>query len=146
MRMAARALFARTGGRRPTWRWGVSAIAVLCLLGQTATLADRMLVQHATCAEHGESVHVAAGAGVSSGPARGAEKPALAAAVVEEGEQHEHCAAAHTRSATPQLVPEGIVGQLSPGQVDLPARDAVPTPAVAAYVIAPKTSPPRTAS
>lgn len=143
--MVIRGQRARTGGRRPSWRWGVSAIALLCLLGQTSALAHRVLVQHVTCAEHGESIHVSP-ASAAAVPARGVEPPAFAATVVEEAERHEHCAAADTRGATPRLVPDETAGPVPAGALVPPARASGVGPAVAAYVIAPKTSPPRTAS
>jgi hypothetical protein len=144
--MSSRGLLARTGGRRPPWRWRVSAIALLCLLGQTSTLAHRLLVQHATCTEHGESVHVTAVVSVSPAPTGGTEQPAFGTAVVEEADQHEHCSAADTRGATPRLFPDQAAESLPSHPVALPPRDADLGSAVAAYLIAPKTSPPRTVS
>jgi hypothetical protein len=144
--MSSPGFVARTGGRFPTRRWGVSAIALLCLLGQTSTLAHRLLVQHAACAEHGDSVHVAAAVNVSPARTRGAEQPAFDAAVVEEADQHEQCAAADTSGATPRWLPEQARDLLPSRPLAEPSREAELGSAVAAYLIAPKTSPPRTAS
>lgn len=145
MPMSTRGHFERPRGRRPTWGWGVSAIALLCLLGQTSALMHQVLVQHATCAEHGESVHVAAPTRAAAGAAV-AEQPGFDVAVVEEAERHEHCAGADTRGATPRLVPDQAGELVPPRALAPPSLATVLVPAVAAYVIAPKTSPPRTAS
>src|SRR5512147_2416010 len=98
---------ASAAGRRLAWRGHVIVVAVACLLGQTSTLIHRTLVQHATCAEHGESVHVSATAhafpllvGAT------AEQSGLTAAVAEEADLHEHCAAADSRASAPRLAPD----------------------------------------
>jgi hypothetical protein len=149
--MRASRLIARVHGQRAAWRWRVSTVALLCLLGQTSALVHRVLVQHATCAEHGESVHVAASSapvapapGSERGP--GAEQSLLAGAALDEADQHEHCAVADPRSTTPRLSPMEAHQALEPRAHALPAIDAARAAVVAPYVIAPKTSPPRAAS
>lgn len=131
--------------RRLAWRGRVILVAVACLLGQASTLAHRALVQHAVCAEHGESVHVAA-AGPASPAVPSAREASLRAALVDEGDQHEHCAAADSRASIPRLTPDAASEQVHSRSVALLATEAGLRVAVPPYLIAPKTSPPRHAS
>jgi hypothetical protein len=138
---------ASAGGRRLAWRGHLIVVAVACLLGQTSTLVHRTLVQHVTCAEHGDTVHVSA-------PARPlpllasatVEGPGLTAAVAEEADLHEHCAAADSRSAAPRLAPDRALEAVPAQARTIPCAEADLRPAVASYLIAPKTSPPHAAS
>ena len=144
------------GGRRLAWRGRVVVVALACLLGQTSALMHRVLVQHATCAEHGESVHVAAASGPSSragaasqgdqGDQGDSQRSVLSAALVEDADQHEHCAAADSRSSTPRLVPDRTFEPVPVRTFTLLATDAGLRSDVASYLIAPKTSPPHAAS
>lgn len=138
-------LCAGAGRRRQAWRGRVILVAVVCLLGQASTLAHRFLVQHATCAEHGDSVHVAA-AGSALPGASFAREAGLRAALVDEGDQHEHCAAADSRASAPRLTPDPACEQVHSRCVALLATEAGLRVAVPPYLIAPKTSPPRHAS
>jgi hypothetical protein len=146
--MSSSGLFARARGRRAAWRSSVPVVALLALVGQTSALLHRALVQHATCAEHGESVHLAAVANPSvSLPGMGAEHPDLSAAVDETvPDHHEHCAAADTRSPATRLVPDRCTQLLPAGTAPVAVCDQAVGTAVASYLIAPKTSPPRSAS
>lgn len=134
---------AGAGRRRLPWRGHVVAVAIACLLGQVSTMAHRALVQHATCAEHGESVHVVAAPMVAA-PASG--EAALQVALADEGDQHEHCAAGDSRASAPRLVPDPASEQVCSRTFTLLATEAGLRAAVPPYLIAPKTSPPRRAS
>jgi len=147
--MSPPGLFARTARRPAARRWCVPAVALLALLGQTSALLHRALVQHATCAEHGESVHVAAAANAPVGLFAGAaEQSDLSAPIDGEAasDHHEHCAAADSRSSTTRLVPDRCTPLLAAGTVAVPVRDEAGGTALATYLLAPKTSPPRRAS
>lgn len=134
------------------WRLGVAAIACACLLGQVSALAHRVLVRHVTCAEHGESVHLGSvsgdGARQGSSLDRGVPEPVprIADSSTVAADDHEHCSVLVFRSLTPRSQPDQALG---PGPIflglDLP-RDAVLGPVIAPYLVAPKTSPPRSAS
>jgi hypothetical protein len=135
------------GGSRRRASWLAVLVAPLCLIGQFSGIAHNLLVQHATCAEHGELVHTA---GLQQTDGVGSAVPADAAvrgsapgeAVEEHG--HDHClAVAHGR---------GHIGLQSAGAaVSLDATppalgsvtdgDAVAV-SVALYRLAPKNSPP----
>lgn len=138
----------RPRGRRAAWRGFAPAVALLALLGQTSALLHRALVQHATCAEHGESVHVAAAANTPVPAFSLGEDHADLSAPADEvsADHHEHCAAADNRAATTRLVPDQSTALLPAGALTTPMHAAAPGTAVAAYLIAPKTSPPRSAS
>jgi len=126
----------------------VGFAASLCLLGQFSGVAHNLLVQHATCAEHGEIIHTAGdhtsavGAGVDiAAEARVAGSDAAESA---EDHGHDHClAAAHRRghvglkavhaAVTADSAPKAIVA------VEVGARESV---SCALYRLAPKNSPP----
>ena len=138
---------ATAGGRRLAWRGQLVLVALMGLLGQTSTLVHRTLVQHATCAEHGESVHVSAPARpLPALAATAAAQPGLTGTVADEADQHEHCAAADSRAAAPRLAPDRAFEAVPAQTFALLSTEAGLRPSVASYLIAPKTSPPHAAS
>jgi hypothetical protein len=105
------------------------------------------VVQHATCAEHGESVHVTSPARPSPlATGAAAEQPGLTATVVDERDLHDHCAAADGRASAPRLAPDRALEAVPAGTFAFLCTEAGLRPAVASYLIAPKTSPPHAAS
>jgi hypothetical protein len=110
-----------------------------------------LLVQHATCAEHGESIHVS-DAARHENAAGVIEIGAAAQAVVlgsdagepAEGHGHEHClAVAHGRGHVGLRTVAGPVTADPPAQPFLSKETASFRPAVCAvYRLAPKNSPP----
>lgn len=138
---------ASAAGKRVAWRGHLILVALVGLLGQTSTLVHRTLVQHATCAEHGESVHVNAPARPLSVAASAAvEQPGLNATVADEADLHDHCAAADSRASTPRLAPDRAFEAVPAQTFAFLCTEAGLRPAVASYLIAPKTSPPHAAS
>lgn len=136
-------------------RVGVAAIAYVCLLAQLCAFGHRALVRHVTCAEHGESVHVAAASesdaaaasmagdrastGAAGSSARLAEAPELVA------DEHDHCSVVLSRALTAQSPIETGPAPV-PGGVGLDNPRAIaPDAGTATYLVAPKTSPPRRA-
>jgi hypothetical protein len=125
-------------------------VAVFCLFGQVSSLAHTLLVQHATCAEHGESIHVsdaarldqtAAGAGI------GFADPVVAgsdAGAPAEGHGHDHClAVAHGRGHVGLRTLTAPVTANPPVLVVVTAETANSRPASCpVYRLAPKNSPP----
>jgi hypothetical protein len=142
---------------RGTWglrgskrRLGVAVIAYACLLAQVSALAHRALVQHVTCAEHGESVHLRADTAAAVGSQATLGSFASAGWVARVGtvpvaaaDEHDHCSGAAFRNLTHRSYLDPTVG---PGPcadgVDFPSA-VVAASAVAPYRLAPKTSPPR---
>jgi hypothetical protein len=120
------------------------------LAGQASTIVHSMVVEHERCREHGELVHrvlVPGESAAADGPATGADarRPRLGAATVEE-HGHDHClsmidrrdglrppqrpALAMAATPRPPMVPAAALAR--------PVRGAL-------ILLAPKTSPPRTA-
>jgi hypothetical protein len=140
----------RSLARRPGWnaaRVRVLAIACACLLGQVSGWVHDALVQHATCLEHGESIHLrplALGA-TNDGAGHRMHETAAAPAPGSGGDEHEHCAVANARRA-PTILDTAPRFDQAPARVDAP-RPALSRPAWRdrSYLIAPKTSPPELA-
>ena len=136
----------RASFNSPSGRWAAFAIVVLCVTGQLATVAHRVLVQHVVCVEHGESVHLRA---VAPGSARAVSPTAdaLARASIADAtavgvEDHEHCSLAASRTApTTHLSVQTFVPPADDARWIAP-RLRPPGPSRAPYLVAPKTSPP----
>jgi hypothetical protein len=123
-------------------RLRVSVIALGCILGQASALVERVLVQHAVCQEHGESVHLRGVAVAGDLSATAANEPTVVASSSASADQHEHCVLAGCRSLTAQQQ------QISSVHCELIfARGRDPDglcagPIRTLYLVAPKTSPP----
>jgi hypothetical protein len=121
---------------------------VLCALAYLGSAAHFALVQHETCAEHGETIH--AGEVHAQGPAEVESSFADSriartsqAAPVSHGAEA-HCAHAFFRREAPPP-PEGVVlsAQVSPTSGVVLVADAVVPEPVERLHLAPKSSPPR---
>lgn len=131
------------------WARRLPAVAIVaaCVIGQLATLAHRVLVQHAVCVEHGESVHLRARAPAlvasagqrppSSSPLRSLDDAASVAV-----EDHEHCALAASRIVpAPHLAAQTLAPPVDDTRWLAPPTRP-PGPPSPPYLVAPKTSPP----
>ena len=128
--------------RRP----GIALVAYACLLAQVSTFAHHVLVQHVTCAEHGEAVHVAAlahSADVQSLSSSRASLPPRASGVpASVADDHDHCSIVLSSSLRAPSRPYAGVGPaVSCLPVTIPSSRVSGT-GVDTYLIAPKTSPP----
>jgi hypothetical protein len=118
-------------------------LATLLVAAQTSAWVHAAAVAHATCLEHGETIH--AGAAPSDG---GEAASGLAAPVVSDGgpaaSAHEHCAAgAVLRFRDVALAAPATIAFVPAARVPRLGDDSRATPAVAeVYRLAPKTSPP----
>ena len=140
--------------RRSTeWRLGAALVAVACLVGHLNVLAHQLLVRHATCVEHGESVHVVSPTppgpidgryGQVAPPSDRSETQATNASVFVE--EHEHCSIPLSRHLATRSAHAHVVGAGPPLVPANGLRTDVRGAVVQRYVIAPKTSPPRLAS
>lgn len=135
---------ARQSNRRGLRRWLGAIAAAIALLGQLTTTLHMAVVEHATCPEHGETVHV-----VRRNADRGPSSMALGAAHVKAASDesaHEHCAVGlqqrHRLSVSPAQ--EDRAPQPSALRARAIAGLTRP-PAIALLVLAPKNSPPRSA-
>ena len=140
--------FHRVGGTKR--RLGVVVIACACLLGQLSAFAHRALVQHVTCAEHGESIHVSAapppGSVVpSSERIRAGAVPQMDVVPLVAASDHDHCSVVLSRALVGQFHSAGGVGLLPPGNVLDSSHHIAAVSGTATYLLAPKTSPPRRA-
>lgn len=139
---------------RAAWLWPtpiwIAAFAV-ALLGQLADLAHLWVVSHATCAEHGELVHVE--------PLERALRMVPEAALEEladnghrhrhlreehssEGDEHDHCRLSTNRKRLQPDAPSAIAARYA-GEVELSAPSFLTHRAHdALYRLAPKSSPP----
>jgi len=121
------------------------------LAGQVSTIVHSMVVEHQRCREHGELVHRVLAPGESAAsdvPATGVEthRPRLGAATAGEGHGHDHCLSITNRR-------DGLRPPGRPALAIAPAPAPPMAPAVAPahcvrgalILLAPKTSPPRTA-
>lgn len=136
-------------------RFSLAVIACACLLGQVSALAHRVLVQHVTCAEHGETVHLRTGSASGAAPSANGQRAALpdgerfvsraSSLPIAVADGHDHCSVAASRSLVTQARLDGA-GRLMPclGRVDA-TGEATAGLVVATYRLAPKTSPPRRA-
>jgi hypothetical protein len=125
--------------------WLRASVAVACVLAQLAGVAHLLLVRHATCAEHGEIVHLDATHGDAGEDAPTGHAALRAADGLGEAHEHDHCVVASGRRAVAGKHDETRGVQppdppsLHPQRVDR----SVSTPsALAVYLVAPKCSPP----
>jgi hypothetical protein len=124
-----------------------TALAVVCLLGPIVAQAHMLLVQHATCAEHGELVHLDGvnGDSVGTDATASSDLTTVSSASLEDAKPHghDHCAAASARRIQapvdrPQLnLPAAASATAAPFDLDAPSGAPV-----ALYRLAPKNSPP----
>ncbi len=137
----------------------MALIACACLVAQVSALAHRVLVQHVTCVEHGESAHAhirGTGSPGEMGVADGAAssfaftsfdgwRARLTSVPALTADEHDHCSVVAFRHSRPDENPDWIPapGLCSDQVGDL--REFVAGPVVATYLVAPKTSPPRRA-
>jgi hypothetical protein len=112
---------------------------VVVLLGQASAAFHAAAVPHVTCAEHGESIHLAV-SGVAA-VAREARQTLVAATAEAEGHAHEHCGLQAPRTTTTDA-PARVGASLEPVPLCLPPCAHV-TPTLRLLSLAPKTSPPR---
>ena len=115
---------------------GAATLAAWFAAAEIASFAHEAAVRHATCAEHGESIHVGAGA-TTPAPARQRVTPGSTAAA-----DHDHCSVTPMAAGdTPDCAPT-----LSSSAAPQPSIDvippAAPPPAIALLLVAPKSSPP----
>lgn len=124
-------------------------LAMVLGLSQASTWVHAAAVSHATCLEHGDSVHAGGEAAAfddhSASPAAEAADVARATADVAVAAAHDHCASsALLRWRDVALTAPPVSAQLPPAVHATTA--AVPSPngprVAAVYVVAPKTSPP----
>jgi hypothetical protein len=119
------------------------------LLGasQAAAWLHAASVSHVTCLEHGESVHGAASATDAERQAPDADGTSRTQAAPEAAESHDHCTSgALLRWRDVALTAPATTGQLTVSERPLPrvaTHEAAPASVV--YLLAPKTSPPRSA-
>ena len=135
-------------GRAIGRRGGVALVTLACLFGQLSSLAHGVLVQHVICAEHGESIHlrsIAAGQGDSVQRLEGRVARARAALPLAEADEHDHCSLVASRNLRPQSSEDFTTGPALVGSSVLDRRELVAIPTIPAYLIAPKTSPPKAA-
>jgi hypothetical protein len=133
-------------------RLRVAAISFACLFAQMSALAHQMLVPHAKCAEHGDSVHVVldgvvdralhGALGAFQNDGADARQPVVAGGSVVDAAEHGHCSVAGFRNATIRFLHGPVLVPDAGGVSSNDRRDADSGPAVAPYVLAPKTSPP----
>ena len=138
--------------RKSSRRGIATALALSCLLGPILAHAHLWLVQHARCVEHGELLHVAgSGTGAPVDESAVGESPAhdrtpsadAQSLVLSESHEHDHCVVASARKAQAPAVSDAL--SISPPPLARPPLlhlGAAPPPPLAAYVLAPKNSPP----
>lgn len=133
-------------GRAIGRRGGVALVTFACLLGQLSSVAHGVLVRHVICAEHGESIHlrsIAAGRVDSVAQLEGRVARARAAVPVAEADEHDHCSLVASRNLRPQSTEDFTTGPAFVGSSVVDLRELVAIPIIPAYLIAPKTSPPK---
>jgi hypothetical protein len=112
--------------------------AALLVSAKVSTLVHVALVEHATCAEHGESVHTS-----GTGAERPIEDLIRSDAPGGAAETHEHCEACAVARSDDGLRPATAAVGLPGGGA--PAAESPPdlvSPSVATLRVAPKQSPP----
>jgi hypothetical protein len=130
-----------------SWQWRTPALVVLCILGQFSSLAHSLLVHHDRCAEHGELIHTAPRSAHAAADSLG-EPSAAPAFEAAPGSQpvadDEHCTVlGHRREqVTPAVFATLVVHVVEAEQSAQAPCIALPATSIAAYLIAPKTSPP----
>jgi hypothetical protein len=121
----------------------LGVIALVGLLGaQLGTVAHEVLVKHATCAEHGELIHVAQAQETSESHAK---SPALSSASSSDEAQHHHThdpLSLHSREKWLWVAPMQVALAPPPvSHIDLDTQKHVAR-SRALYRLAPKSSPP----
>jgi hypothetical protein len=122
-------------------------LAVLLAAAQGSAWVHASVVSHVTCLEHGESVHAAEGRADVPGQGVGPDLSRALRADLGAAGGHDHCdggALLRWRDVS-LVVPHGTIPlpQVTPSAALLPAPPAVLRGA--SYLVAPKTSPPRSA-
>lgn len=128
-------------------RYLVGLVATFCLLGQFSSLAHNLLVQHATCAEHGEIVHTGATSAPEGAATEVAADPTVGdsgASEPAEGHGHDHClAVAHGRGHVGLQTVDAAVALDQPAKRVVAVTTGTARPvSYALYRLAPKNSPP----
>ena len=146
-RLPAAQLRARGRGRYTAA--GLLATALVCLLGQGASLAHLALVQHASCPEHDALVHAAAPSsdaqldadrGVHSAGNRISAPP-----VGSDGHDEDHCLVVAFRRrelASLETEPMGLAPISQARQLTAAAAGSLPPFPIPLLLLAPKSSPP----
>ncbi len=126
----------------------IEALIAFCLLLQFSTIGHFVFVQHETCAEHGELVHVGEFQSpmhvASAGNKGSATQVSVTPGEGPRAEGHDHCPLVPDRAGHALLVPVSSRGALKWGVTATPAPrvvDALLSPD-ALRLLAPKTSPP----
>ncbi len=120
------------------------ALAAMFLAAQVSSFTHELLVQHVTCAEHGELIHVDGSVAPAALPPL--ETSALTSALpgLTTGHGHEHCLACTARRE--QLILSGpsatLPGPVASKAVVGVARGSFSPLPVALLRLAPKNSPP----
>ncbi len=126
-----------------------TAIAVLCLIAQALPLLHLLLVPHARCELHGETIHVSEGE-PAHGPittvpaADGTASSIQSSDTHADGHEHDHCQVLSDRRDATCARAE-IVSAIPSTMHDIEhGRPASPAISLRLYRLAPKLSPPRT--
>ncbi len=128
-----------------TRRVGFALVAYVCLLAQVSTFAHRAIVQHVTCAEHGEAIHVTTLASFAELAPSMSSRPVLPCASgvpAIVADNHDHCSVALSPSVKAPLQPRQGVNPAARFLARNGVCPRVRGTAVDTYLIAPKTSPP----
>ena len=120
-------------------RRAIRLFALAALGGQLAAIADALFVEHVTCAEHGDRIHV-----TSHGPAPVAQTWAgVGAAIAGTADEHDQCLLDEDGDQAPATAPTALclpaLAQASPPHFE-PGAPAVRRAPL--YRLAPKNSPP----
>lgn len=129
--------------KKPRARLAAGLFAALALVAQIGGVAHLALVQHVTCAEHGETLDVAQSHAAQVADARPITENRLGAAA-ESGHGHDHCPLAAFRR---QRALSGSHARILPPATADPrpfvlGAYVAPAPAIALLAFAPKSSPP----
>ena len=127
-------------------RSGMRATSTLLLAAQLFALGHLLIVQHAICPEHGETIHSGPPSDALALPIHegAAADPALGSGAPLAEHAHDHCLAlAHTRGRFALLPASDLIPGSLLVAATLPSLSAASAaPAVAVLLLAPKTSPP----
>lgn len=126
----------------------IEAVIAFCLLLQVSTLGHFVFVQHETCVEHGELVHVGEFQQpmhvASMGTKVSATQVSVTPGEAPDAKGHDHCPLVPDRAEHALFVPVSSRGGLNPGVPSIQAPHAVGAilSSETLCLLAPKTSPP----
>ena len=125
-------------------RWFPTALALVLVAGQGATLAHLAIVRHAYCAEHGELVDVGAesSAPTPASPEDATDHVLPGPASGSDGHEHEHCAVVGHRREAVLADRVGPAVTLHAPVEPAPPADVVVVAVGPVFRLAPKQSPP----